>query len=467
MRSLVVTRSRFPHPMYTRLTISTACLSLLLAACSPSPSATVGDASGKMKLPQSYENGSVPSPDISKSLLHLFKSPDLSKSVSIALQQNPSIKASASRIRQAELTLKKSKTALLPTINATSGIGRTGNSGNSSGRYNISADARWEVDVWKKIETQVTLTSSTLALQKYNHKAAQQSLAAQVMLAWTNLVQANKLIELSNQRLASFKKSYQLVDRKFENGTGNLGDLNLAKADVESTQSEIAQRSDQRDQASRRLSFLLGSYPSSKLNATTWPRLDRTVKAGAPSTLLLKRPDIQAAYQRILSADLEVTLAHKELFPTFALTSSLGQQSNILKDLASSSFNSWSILANLSSPIFDAGKRKIEIAIQQEQARELLYSYQSTVLTALQEVEDALGSESKLQQQELSTQKALNASIEAEKRVQRRYENGLIEIIDLLETQRRKFNTQERLITIKANRINNRIQLALAVGTSL
>ena len=402
---------------YTSIALLCASYALINSCTPTAPEPVAKEAVSTLPLKPRFQSSPIDTPDISHRLLSLFRSPQLKSLIQTALANNPSLKATESQIKVAELNLKRSKSNLLPTVLVSGDAGRTGSRGNSASRFSVEASASWELDIWKKIDTQIISSKNDLQIQKANHLAAQQSIAAQVMLAWTELIRNNKLLDLSNSRLASFEKTENLVNRKFENGTSNLGALNLAKTDVESTRAEIASRTNSRDQASRSLANLLGNYPDTSIHASQWPSLDKGIRPGAPSSLLRKRPDLQAAYLSIIAADINVTLAHKELYPDFSLTSSLGQQGNVLTELARSSFNSWSLLAQISTPLFDAGKRKVDIAIEQESAKQAIYSYQSLFLNSLQEVENALGSESKLITEEQHTSAALKAATKAEERM--------------------------------------------------
>jgi outer membrane protein TolC len=138
-----------------------------------------------------------------------------------------------------------------------------------------------------------------------------------------------------------------------------------------------------------------------------------------------------------------------------------------LKDIADSNFSVWSIAGNLAGPIFDGGRRRAELGAANARAKEAWANYQAIVLNAFREVEDALGSELYLKRQEQSLANALRAARSAESRIRRNYETGLTEILTLLDTQRRAFNTEQAFIDTKALRYKNRVVLALALGKNL
>ncbi|MCP5536508.1 MAG: efflux transporter outer membrane subunit [Akkermansiaceae bacterium] len=446
-------------------------LGLLVASCVPSPDTVSQNRNADLSIPKRYDATAPPVPEVKSGLLDLFPDAAMRAYVTRALTHNPDLKASAARLEEAGFNIRKAYAPLLPSLSAGSAAARSkslvGTASSVSSRYSASLDTQWEIDVWGRIRAGVSASASDRNAALADYASARQSIAAQTIQAYFDLVAADRLLGLSQRRLASFQKSYQLVNRRFEAGTGNLGDLDLARTDVENTRAQLAQRKDARDQAARRLAVLTGAYPDARSSASAWPSLQRGVRAGIPSTLLMNRPDIDAAYQRIRAADSRVTVAHRDLYPRFSLTASGGNQSSTLKSLADANFNVWSIAGNLTAPLIDGGSRRAELGAANARAKQALANYQSTVLNAFREVENALGSERYLLSQELSTRKALAAARSAEARIQRNYETGLVEILTLLESQRRSFSTEESLINTQALRYKNRVTLALALGKGL
>ena len=445
--------------------------SSLFTGCLSGPGGLSKDPNRNLNIPKRYDATQPPVPEVKSGLLSLFPDSRMRSYVNRALSHNPDLKASAARLEEAGFNIRKAYAPLIPSLNASGGASRSQSvigTGTSRGnRYSASLDTQWEIDVWGRIRAGVSASASDRNAARADYASARQSIAAQTIQGYFDLVAAEKLLSLSQRRLTSFQKSYNLVNRRFEAGTGNLGDLDLARTDVENTRAQLAQRKDARDQTARSLAVLTGSYPDTKSTASSWPSLQRGVRAGIPSTLLMKRPDIDAAYQRIRAADSRVTVAHRDLYPRFSLTGSGGNQSSTLKNLADANFNVWSIAGNLTAPLIDGGSRRAELGAANARAKQALANYHSIVLTAFREVENALGSERYLLSQEQSTRKALTAARSAEARVQRNYETGLVEILTLLDTQRRSFSTEESLINIQALRYKNRVTLALALGKGL
>lgn len=438
--------------------------SLMLASCT-APGPFAPGAASSLEIPSRYDASAPPVPHVADSLLGLFDDARLRATVRQALANSPDLRASLSRMEEAGFNTRKTSSALYPSLDANAGAGRSSLPAfGESGSYDLSLDARWELDVWGRIRANVQASTADQAAAAADYESARQSLAAQTMQVWFDLVSTEKRLALGYRRLASFQDTYDLVLRRYELGTTTLGNLELARTDLENGRADIRQLEDDRDRAARTVRVITGAYPDAKLTADTWSPLSRSVPAGVPSDVLRQRPDIDAAYQRIRAADSRVQVAHADLFPSFPLTGSVGNSSNLLADLGSSSFNSWSVIASLSAPIFDAGERKSEMGAAGKRAEQALANYQSIVLSAFKEVEDALGSERLLRQQETARLKALDAARSAESRTRRDYEAGITDLLTLLESQRRVFSTEDQTLTLRRQRLKNRVSLALALG---
>lgn len=457
--------------MKPALFISSLCTLHLLSGCAKLPGAKAERANEGLAVPRDFSSRAVPTFEVAKGLKSLFSDSQLNSYISKTLKSNPDLKLSLARIEEAGFNTRRAYAAKLPTLTANTSASRStvGGSGFSftGGQYNASLDTQWELDVWGRIRAGVTASKQSQIALEADHAAARESIVAQTMQAYFSLIASERLLDLSQRRLGSFEKTVSLVDRRFVAGTGSLSDVDLARTDVENTKAQIEQRKDSRDQAARRLAALTGSYPRANISARIWPSLRRGVPAGVPSEVMMNRPDIHAAYLRILAADSRVKVAHRDLYPSFNLTGSRGQRSNRLEQLADSNFNIWAFAGGLTAPVLDGGRRRADLGAANARAKQALASYQSTALNAFEEVENALGSESYLLRQEKFLGNALDAARSAESRTKQNYENGLVEILTLLDAQRRSFNTEEQLINTTALRYQNRVSLALALGKGL
>ena len=425
---------------------------------------TFGDKANP-SLPASYSASAIPKLEVEDSLLALFSDKQLRATVSRALSRNPDLLATRAKLEEVGFNLSKAKGAQLPSLGGSGSAGRDqAADGTRKTTFSAGLDASWEVDIWGRIRSGVSAAGADQASAAADYEAARQSLVAQTMQAWFEMVGAEHGRQLDERRVSSLSSTQKLVQRRFELGQASLADTDLALTDLENARADLEASTDRRDQAARQIRVLTGDYPDAQIQSASWPSLRRTVPSGVPSDLLRQRPDIAAAYQNILAADSRVKVAHADLFPSFVLTTSGGQQSNKLADLARSGFDYWSIIGNLSAPIFEGGQRRAELGAAGKRAEQAFHNYQGIVLNALREVEDALGSELYLAREEKSRLAALEAAQRAYDSSLRDYEAGVTDLLSLLESQRSVFATEQQTINLKTARLSNRVALALALG---
>ena len=443
-------------------------LAMLLGACVQIPSLPAPQASQALPLPPRYDASSYPTPELTDSLFRVFGSAQLPSVTRRALTNNPDLVAAGSRLDEAGFNLKQTRASLFPSVDGSASGNRSLTNGafaNARSVLSVGLDASWELDVWGRIKNGVAAASSDQAAAAADLASARQSIAAQTMQAWFAVVATNQLLDLAQRQSDSLSQTVALTERRFERGTATLAELELARSDATNALADIQESLENRDSAARALKVLMGDYPDTELaGANTWPSLRRSVPAGVPSSLLRDRPDLDAAFHRIRAADSRVKVAHADLFPSFSLTSGVGRSSSTLRNLVEASANTWSIGANVLTPIFDAGSRRAELGAANERAKQAYQSYRSIALVAFQEVENALSAEERLRREQLERDAALKAAKNAESRSRRDFEVGISDLLSLLETQQRVFVTEQQTITVRADRYNNRVALAVALG---
>ena len=196
----------------------------------------------------------------------------------------------------------------------------------------------------------------------------------------------------------------------------------------------------------------------------TYPEISETVPAGIPSELLNRRPDLIAAKETFGAANERFKDAKKNFFPNINLTNSGGTSGEKLKNLLNFNFLVWNIAAELTQPIFEGGRLKAEQRLAGAVRNQAIAEYAQAVLVAFQEVESALSAEELLARQHETLLQANEDSHRAEALAMEQYQKGLVEIITLLDTQRRTVEIERTLIQIKNQRIQNRLALHLALG---
>ena len=418
------------------------------------------------KLPENYSAEAFPQLEIVDSLLNLFNDEDVTRYTQLALENNPDLLRAYAQMEEAGFNFQKTRGNQFPSVSANASPSRSSSATRATGNtYSASLDARWEVDVWGELRSRTDASQADLAAAEANFEARRQSLAAQTMQSWFDLLAATQLLDLAERQRDSFASIHRLVERRYERGTATITEVELAHTDAADARADFIARTNDRDQSARALKALIGIYPDATITAgLNWPALNRTVPSDLPSELLLTRPDIIAAFQNIRASDARTQAAYADLFPSFTLTASGGRSSDTLADLGRSAFDVWSLAAQITAPIYEGGSRRAEVGAAEQRAEQAYQNYRSVVLNAFREVEDALNSETSLAREESARLEALYAARRAEAKSLRDYESGLIDLLDLLQTQRRVFTNEIQTINLHRARLSNRVSLALALG---
>src|SRR5262249_20595128 len=238
---------------------------------------------------------------------------------------------------------------------------------------------------------------------------------------------------------------------RYQAGLTSELDVAQARAQLATTQSQVPTLETAMRQTMYRLGVLLGQIPEALLEELSperpIPPIPREVVVGLPSELLRRRPDVRRAERELAAATARIGVATADLFPRFSLTSNLlGLQSEDLGDLFLASSRFWTLGPVLSWPIFDAGRIRANIEVQNAREEQALAHYEQVVLTALEEVEDALVAYTREQGRRHALTTAVEANQHAVELANERYTKGLGDFLNVLEAQRALYLSEDQLV---------------------
>jgi len=438
---------------------------IALASCANSP---ITDKN--LPVPDISANWNTPgaiSEDVRDGWLNDLKVDALSDFVAEVLKNNPGYQAQIHRMISAGYNLKVTQGNFYPTLNASLGDSRRSiqNPFTPSNNISLGLNTRWEIDVWSRLSAQTGASRATYNASRADLAGARLSLAAQVAQNWFDVMEAQDQVDLAKKTVESFERATKIARDRFSRGLNTGLDLRLIISSLEDSRATLSSRENQLGQQKRRLEILAGRFPSAQVIATgKIPDLTEDVPAGLPITLLERRPDLQAARAKLVSAGYNSKAANKALLPQLVLTASGNNTSPGFNNILKFDNIFWNVLANITQPIFQGGKLHYTAKAQEELFEAAKKDYASTVLAAFKEVEDALSSERALKQQVIHTRLAAEKAIDAEKVALDQYSRGLIKVSVLLQSQRQSLAQQSQLISVKKQQINNRIALYLALG---
>ncbi|MBI1195515.1 MAG: efflux transporter outer membrane subunit [Gammaproteobacteria bacterium] len=402
-----------------------------------------------------------------------FDAPGLDAVVTEALNANRNLQAAAARVEAARAQATISGAALWPdaSLSFSAQRSRRTPSGLAVGsspavtRFGLDGNISWEADFWSRLDDQAKAAGLTAEASAADYGAARLSLVASVTQSWFAVAEASAQTFLAEHTVESFRRARNTIDERYRRGLASALDLHLARENVATAESALAQWRRDRDGATRVLETLLGRYPGAALSSDgVLPAVREAVPSGLPSSLLNRRPDLLAAEMRLRAASYRLTAARKNLLPSIQLTTSAGVASSALSNLLDWNRLVWSILGSVTQPLFSGGQLTAERALAAADHRELWATYAQTVLTAFREVETALAAEQWYRDQKVALDVASTEADAAVKLAFEQYGQGLIDIVTLLETQRRAFTAESNRLRTIRQRLDNRVALYLALG---
>ena len=390
-----------------------------------------------------------------------------------ALENNNNLKAAASRLESARQGTITGRAERFPAININGSGSSTrrealSESAKYESGYALTLAASWEMDLWGRLRDLDHAARQDYQAARADYRSARLSLAANVAKSWCNIITARQRLELAEQTRDSFVSNYRITERNYKAGDETATPLSVqfGRNNVASAERNVIARKLARDNAARPLEVLLGRYPSGKLKSSNQlPRLPEEVPAGLPSELLWRRPDIAAAAASLRASAKRADAARKNMLPSFSLTARGSDASGDLNRLlANPETILWNAASSLAQNIFRGGALSAQAQRALTQNEQALHNFTNRVLEALREVESALATERSLADQERFISIELAQAKLAEAQAGRDYSEGLIGILSIFEAQRRGVAARNAMITLRNQRLQNRIDLHLALG---
>lgn len=333
--------------------------------------------------------------------------------------------------------------------------------------YGLNLGLNWEIDLWGRLNNEQQILAYNYKAAESDFKFAQISLASQIAKLWLNIMHAKGQINLSEKIIEAYELIEQSMKERYVNGLVSAKDYLSAQTTKESLYEAHLKLKKEAKVLTRSLEILLGNYPGAQeLSYAPLPDLNARIPTGLPSELLLKRPDILSADQRIQSAKASVKVAQKRRFPQFSLTGAYGNSSDSLKSILDSEFTLWSVTAGITQPIINHGKLKANIEGANVRFSEAKAFYNQTVLNAFSEVENALSNEFYLYEERSSNDRQVNHALEGALISKENYKRGNEDFLSYMNALINVLNMKRENLQIKRLQLENRIDLYHALGES-
>ncbi|MGZ5057297.1 MAG: efflux transporter outer membrane subunit [Methylobacter sp.] len=429
------------------------------------------------QLPANWSTSLTGSPtakmtDISRWWL-IFNDPILTELIEKAQTGNRDLYQAEARLREARARRQLASANLLPTSSLTTSAGQSGNSeamglGTTSELYSHSLDASWELDIFGKKRRAIEAAEATQQAAQEDLRDVLVSLCAEVALNYVDVRGYQTRLKITEDNLAAQNETYDITRWRYQAGLTTQLDVDQAKLTMENTRAGIPSLRSTLEQAKHRLALLLGRQPAS-LNpllsaAGRIPAASGKIGAGIPADLLRQRPDVRRAERKLAAQTAQIGVAEAALYPDFTLSGSIGLESLAYANLYSAGAKAFQIAANASWTLIDAGRIRSNISIQNALQEQALGLYESTLLTALRDVENALTAYSEERKRRDALNAAVEAGISALALADTQYISGLLDFQRVLDSQRSLLSAQIQLATSESEVAADIIRLYKTLG---
>jgi NodT family efflux transporter outer membrane factor (OMF) lipoprotein len=475
-----------------KLTVNSITLCILLSACTSTDdralSESVSSSTGnnvvwqsQARQQESTQTLLLNSDTTLTDVIDIKELPHLAGYIDEALSSNANLQQSLITLRKAQVAIDSAKADRNLNVDASFSASKSGttnssastssntssstSSNSNSQSYNASMNVSWELDLWQKISDGISAANFDAASARASYLSARDSLVANVVRSYIDVLTQQQLLNIEQSRLTVLENNEAVILKRYSTGLGSLDDLDTARTSSANTRATIAQYENALLTAKRTLAVLLGrqnqslnelntqvNFPDVLLPLTTLPKQD-----------LARRPDLQAAFYALKATEFEVDVAYKALLPSISLSASLSDNASTPSQALFTN-PLWSLLGQMTAPLFQGGALRAQIEDAKLTSANAWWQYRETLLTAVQETQNALDSETALSARISHTNVALANAERSVSTIEGQYRQGLADILDLLSVYETRFNLQAQAVELHAQKLQNRIDLGLALG---
>ena len=416
----------------------------------------------------------------------VFNDPVLNELVNTAYEQNLPLQVAGLRIFEARAQLGIAIGQQYPQNQQVNGalttVGLSDNSPNLNKNFtdttfneaSIGFDAAWEMDFWGRYRRGVESASANLGATVADYDNALVSLTSEVARVYINLRTLQERLAIARANAETQRRGFKISDVRFRNGAVSELDPAQAKTLLKATESLIPVFISQISQSRHALSILLGMAPGdlTKILGSSGdkiPEPPESLALGVRADLLRRRPDIRRAELEAAAQSARIGVADSDLYPRIALIGSIGlltsdTNNSDLSDVFNSDSVGYSFGPSVTWNIFNYGRIKNQVRVQDARLEELLVSYQNQVINAVREVEDGISSYAGSRQQVGYLKEGVQAASRAVDLALIQYREGAVDYQRVLDTQRSQLEIQDSYTSARGNVVLSLVATYKALG---
>jgi multidrug efflux system outer membrane protein len=430
----------------------------------------------EIPVPSAWRLGATEAVEISNiAWWEQFQDPVLSGLVRTALENNKDLAIATTNIDQASAQYGIVRSAQFPQVNAGASAVRQRVSGTTAigaasgaatfNDYGVNLSASFELDIWGKLRRASESARASLLASEQGKGTVVLTVITSVASGYIQLRALDRQLEIAQRTSQSFREVARLQRRRFEEGVVPESDYRQAESQYQAAVAQVPELERQIARQENFLSVLLGRNPGPiergrDIDAMLFP----AVPGGLPASLLERRPDIREAEQNLVAANADIGVAKAAYFPDISLTALLGLESAQLSNLFKGPSKVWSFGAGVLQPIFNAGRIESQVAQAEALQRQALYGYQRSIISAFQDVENALIDRTKFGQ--VRDEQAINVAALRRFRdlADLRYREGATIYLEVANAEQSLFNAQLAYVSTESQLFQSYANLYKAMG---
>ena len=408
----------------------------------------------------------------------VFKDEELQTLIRQAMVRNYDLRTAGARINAARADLGLARSDQFPqfelsadlTTTRTSRNGQLAASGQGGQKRSFGSVLlnllTFELDVWGRLRNQTKAARADLRASEEDRNAVMTTVVGDVAAGYFSLLELDSELDIAKRTLATRQESLGLIRIRQEGGVATMLDVRQAEELVYQASETIPDIERAIEQTENQLNLLLGTNPGPITRGkplVEQPTLP-AVPAGLPSSLLERRPDIRAAEHALAAQRARVSAAKAAYFPRISLTGLLGFQSDQLSGLFTGPSRAWTLIPQVTQPIFTAGRLKSNVKFAKAQQELALIAYQQTIQNAFREVSDALVQYRKVKEIRVQQELLVTTLRDRSQLAYLRYTGGVDTLLNALDADRDLFNAELNLAQTKRNELLSLVQLYKALG---
>jgi NodT family efflux transporter outer membrane factor (OMF) lipoprotein len=403
----------------------------------------------------------------------VFQDPALTALIELALQENPGLQIAGLRVLESRAQLGIADSLRYPQLQQLSGnstySGRSVSDGGEDQQlwqYRGAFGLGWELDFWGRFQRSIEAADASYFASIANYQDFRVLLTAQVAELYFGIRTTEARLRIAHENAALQRRSYEITERLFLSGNHAELDLQQARTQYLATMATIPQLEAGLLQTRNALNTLLarppGPVPELARSAGELPQPGAALLDDVPAALLQRRPDVRAAASQLAAQTALLGVAEADLYPTLNLGGSLAWSTT-------SQSGAPSVLEAAAGPglvwnVFDHGRIRNNILVQDARLQQLVENYRNTVLQAAREADDAAIGFSKALEQEQLLSDSKDSAARAHEISTRQYQEGYSDFQRVLDAQRALFNQQERHVNNRGAAVASLVNLYKALG---